>query len=108
VTLVQKVEAAAEKLKAGFLKVMQETDGIVVPEAEKWEPMAAAMLDAVLPGSGNIAQIAEDSLVALAKVIDAGGAAAEANLGSLGFDQALIASAKQLIPTLKAAVAVKT
>jgi hypothetical protein len=102
-SIIAKVEAIGEKVKAAILKAMSEVDGVVLPEAATLEPLIAGVLNAVVPGSGNIAQIAENSLIALAKVLDAGGAAAEANLANLGFDQTLIADAKALIPTLKAA-----
>ena len=102
-SLLQNVEAVAAKVKAGFLKVVSEIDGVVVPESEVVEPIVAQLLNAVLPGSGRIADIAEAGLVALAKVLDAGGAAAEANLVNAGLDTALIADVKALIPTLKAA-----
>ena len=103
-SIIAKIEAIGEKVRAGILKGISEVDGVVLPEAEKYEPFVAALMNAVVPGSGNVAQIAENSLIALAKVLDAGGAAAEANLVNLGFDTALIADAKGLIPALKAAV----
>ena len=102
-SIIAKIEAAAAKVKAAILKGVAEVDGIVLPEAEKYEPFVAALMNAVVPGSGNVAQVAENSLVALAKVLDAGGEAAEASLTNLGFDTALIADAKGLIPALKAA-----
>lgn len=103
-SIIAKIEADALKVKSAILKAMSEVDGVILPEAEKLEPFLASLMNAVVPGAGNIAQIAENSLIALAKVIDAGGAAAESNLTNLGLDEALIADAKGLIPTLKAAV----
>jgi hypothetical protein len=103
-SVIAKVEAIGDKVKAAILKAMAEVDGVILPEAETLEPVLAPLLNAVVPGAGNIAQIAENVLIALAKVLDAGGAAAEANLTNLGFDQTLITQAKSLIPTLKAAV----
>jgi hypothetical protein len=103
-SIIAKIEADAAKVKAAVLKGIAEVDGVILPDVEKYEPFVAALMNAIVPGAGNIAQIAENSLIGLAKVIDAGGAAAEANLTNLGFDTALIADAKGLIPALKAAV----
>ena len=86
-----------------MLKAVAEVDGVVLPDAEKLEPFVAALMNAVVPGSGNVAAIAENSLIALAQVLDAGGAAAEANLTNLGLDTTLIGSVKELIPALKTA-----
>jgi len=102
-SLIAKLETIGAKVKAGILKAMSEVDGVVLPEAEKLEPLIAALLNAALPGSGNVAAVAEGALVALAKILDAGGAAAEANLANAGLDTSLIADIKGLVPALKAA-----
>ena len=102
-SLVAKLEGMGAKVKAGILKAMSEVDGVVLPEAETLEPLLAAVMNAVVPGSGNVAAVAESALVALAKILDAGGAAAESNLANAGMDTSLIADVKGLIPSLKAA-----
>ena len=77
--VISKLESAGAKVKAAVLKAVAEVDGVVLPDAEKLEPFVAALMNAVVPGSGNVAAIAENSLIALAQVLDAGGAAAEAS-----------------------------
>jgi hypothetical protein len=104
VGFVAKIEGDGEKLKAAVLKAMAEVDGVILPEAATLEPFVSALMNAAVPGSGNIAAVAENSLLALAKIIDEGGAVAESNLTNLGFDTTLITDAKALIPTLQAAV----
>ena len=101
--LVQKLENVAAKVKAAVLKAVSEVDGVVLPEATVLEPLIDQVMNAIVPGSGAVAAIAESGLVALAKILDAGGAAAEQNLSNAGLDTALIADIKSLIPALKAA-----
>lgn len=105
--VIAKLEAAEAKAKAAILKGLVEaaevTDKTIVPDAEKLEPFIAALMNAACPGSGTAAETAENCLLALAKVIDAGGAAAESNLANLGLDTALIGAVKTLVPSLKAA-----
>ena len=105
-SVIAKIEALGAKVKAAVIKAMNEVDGVVLPEAEQLEPFVAALMNAAVPGSGNVAQIAENVLIAGAKVLDAGGQAAAGDLKRLGFDEGLIADIKGLIPALK--VAVKT
>jgi len=102
-SIVSKLEAAGAKVKDAVLKAVSEVDGVVLPDAAKLEPFAAAIAEAVVPGSSSVVVTAENVLLALAKVIDVGGAAAESNLTNAGLDTALIASVKGLIPSLKAA-----
>jgi hypothetical protein len=104
-SFIQKLEADGAKVKAAVLKAVAEVDGVIIPDAAKLEPLAAAVAEAVVPGSSAVVTVAENWLLAGAKLIDAGGAAAEANLTNAGLDVALIAQVKSLIPTLKAASA---
>lgn len=101
--LLARIEAKAAEVKAAILKGVAEVDGVVIPESEKIEPFIAPLLNQIMPGAGNVANVAEAWLVAGAKLIDTGGAAVKANLANQGFDSALIAQVESIIPTLRAA-----
>ena len=107
-SFLQNIKDVEAKVKAGFLKVVSEIDGVIVPESQVVEPVVKQIMEAIMPGSGRIADVAEAGLLAVAKLLDAGGAAAEANLVNAGLDTALIADVKGLIPTLKAAAKAPT
>lgn len=100
---IAKAEADAAKVKAAILKAVQEVDGVVLPAAEVYEPLAEQVANAITPGGGAAVAASYALLESVAKVIDAGGAAAEQNLLNAGLDTAAIAQAKALIPQLKAA-----
>lgn len=106
--LATKIKADGDKVKAALLKAMNELDGVVLPEAETLQPLIDAVADAAVPGSASIVDVGmkwfEDSV----GVLDAGGAAAEANLANAGYDVAAIAALKSYIPTLKAAKTLST
>ena len=101
--LVAKAEADAVKVKNAILKAVQGVDGIVLPEAEKLEPLVAQVAGAVVPGGAAVVNTAYAWLEACAKVLDAGGAAAEQSFANAGLDVGAIQSVKGLIPHLKAA-----
>jgi len=101
--LVAKAEADAVKVKNAILKAMQEVDGVILPEAAIIEPIVAQAAAAISPGGAAIVNTVYAWFEACAKLIDAGGAAAEQNLANAGLDVAAIASVKALIPQLKAA-----
>lgn len=103
--LIHKIVADAEKVKAAFLKAMQEVDSVILPEAEKLKPLIETVAQALVPGSGKVVDLAYSWLESTAKALDAGGAAAEANLANAGLDAAAIAEIKLLIPHLKSAAA---
>jgi hypothetical protein len=109
--IVHKVVATAEsdaaKVKSAIIKAMTEIDTVVLPEATKLEPLVQQVADAVAPGGGAIVNVAYAWLESTAKVIDAGGAAAEQNLSDAGLDVATIQAIKGLIPQLKAAATAK-
>ena len=107
--LVKKVVASAEadavKVKNAILKAVHEVDTVVLPEADKLEPMVAQVAQAIAPGGGAIVDLAYHWLEISAKALDVGGAAVEQNLTNAGLDTAAIAQIKALIPQLKAAAA---
>jgi hypothetical protein len=98
---------AGTKVKSAFLKVVQEIDVVIVPDAQKYAPELEALANALVPGSSTIVATGLVALEDLAAAIDKGGAAAKANLLNAGLDSATIAAAEALIPQLKAAVANK-
>lgn len=102
-SMIAKLQADWAKVKAAVTKAVSEVDGVIVPESEVLEPLIAQVAEAVIPGGGAVAQIGENVLLAIAKVIDAGGSAAESNLANAGLDVTLIQDVKGLIPSLKAA-----
>lgn len=104
--LVAGAEADAIKVKNAVIAAMKEVDGVVLPEAEKYEGLIEDLAAVVLPSSGaKIVDVAYAWLESTAKVINDGGAAAEANLINAGLDAALVAAIKAYIPALKAAAA---
>jgi RNA polymerase subunit RPABC4/transcription elongation factor Spt4 len=106
-TLVKKIVADAEadtaKVKAAMLKAVAEVDGVILPDAAKYEPLIAQAATAIAPGGAAVVDTAYAWLEACAKVIDTGGAAAEQNLLNAGLDVSAIQTVKGLIPQLKAA-----
>jgi hypothetical protein len=101
--VVAKAEADAVKVKNGIIKGMQEVDGVILPDLEKYEPLAEQLAAAVAPGGAAIVSTVYAWAEACAKVIDAGGAAAEQNFTNAGLDVTSIQSLKGLVPSLKAA-----
>lgn len=101
--IVSDASAVETKVKNAIVKAMQEVDGVVLPDAAKYEPIVAQVAAAIVPQGAAVVTVAYAWLEACAKVLDAGGAAAEANFASAGVDTAAIASVKGLIPALKAA-----
>jgi hypothetical protein len=106
--VIKDLHLAGSKMKAGFLKLMAETDNVIVPDAEKLQPLLEIVADATVPGSATYVDLAIKWLEDSAGVIDAGGAAVEANLGNAGYDAAAIAAVKGIIPQLKAAKSMST
>jgi hypothetical protein len=110
-SVIHKVVAAAEadaaKVKSALLKTVQELDGVILPEAETLQPLIEQVANAVAPGGSKVVDVAFAWLESAARVLDAGGAAAEANLANAGLDVATIAAIKGLIPALKAATVTK-
>jgi hypothetical protein len=98
---------AGTKVKSAFLKVVQEIDVVIVPDAQKYAPELEALANALVPGSSTIVATGLVALEDLAAAIDKGGAAAKANLLNAGLDSATIAAAEALIPQLKAAATKK-
>jgi hypothetical protein len=103
-----KIKADGEKVKAALLKAMNEVDGVILPEAEVLQPLIDTVANAAVPGSSGIVDIAMKWFEDSAGVLDAGGAAAEANLANAGYDVAAIAAIKGYIPALKAAKTLAT
>jgi hypothetical protein len=106
--LLKDLVTAGSKVKAGIVKVMAETDNVILPEAEKLQPLLDGVAEAVVPGSSGAVNVGLGLLEELASVIDAGGAAAENNLANAGLDVAAIAAVKSFIPQLKAAATLST
>jgi hypothetical protein len=98
------LKLVGDKVKAGFLKVVSEVDGVILPEAEKLQPTLDLVAEAVAPGSSAFVNIAVKWLEDSVAVIDAGGAAVEQHFANAGLDTAAIASVKGLIPAYKAAL----
>jgi len=101
--VIKDLQTAGSKIKAGFVKLVAETDNVVLPEAEKLQPLLDTVAEATVPGSSTYVDLAIKWLEDSAGVIDAGGAAVEANLANAGYDAAAIAAVKGIIPALKAA-----
>src|SRR5208337_2035888 len=101
--IVADAEADAVKVKTAMLKAVAEIDGVILPEAAKYEPLLVQAANAIAPGGGAVVDTAYAWLEACAKVLDVGGAAAEQSLTNAGLDVAAIESVKGLIPQLKAA-----
>jgi len=80
-------------------------DNVVLPEAEKIQPLVDAVADATVPGSGKFVDLALTWLEESASALDAGGAALEKNLTDAGADTTAIAAVKAILPELKAATA---
>jgi hypothetical protein len=97
------LQLIGSKVKAGFLKAVSEVDGVVLPEAEKLQPLLDAVSEATVPGSSTYVNMAVKWLEDSVAVMDAGGAAVEAKFTDAGLDTAAIASVKGLIPAYKAA-----
>jgi hypothetical protein len=103
--VIKDLVTAGSTIKAGFVKLVAETDNVVLPEAEKLQPLLETVAEATVPGSSAYVDLAIKWLEDSAGVIDAGGAAVEANLANAGYDAAAIAAVKGIIPQLKAAKA---
>ena len=98
--VIAKVVAAAEKVKSGLVKAVQDVDGVVVKLAGD-APEIAAVVNAAVPGAGNFVTLGITALEQLASVLDAGGAAAESNLKNAGLDETFIAAIKAEIANIK-------
>jgi hypothetical protein len=105
--VISDIEKAGSAVKAAILKAVSEVDNVILPEAEKLQPILDAVAEAVAPGSATYVALAIKWLEDSASVLDAGGSAAEANLANAGLDAAAISAVKALIPQLKAAAATK-
>lgn len=101
--LIGIAEADSVKVKNAILKAVQEVDSVVLPEADKLEPLIAQVAKSIVPGGDVVVNTAYAGLEIIAKLLDAGGAAAEANLANAGLDVAFISQVKTLVPQLKAA-----
>lgn len=106
--VIKELHIAGATIKAGFLKLVAETDNVIIPDAEKLQPLLDIVAEATVPGSASYVNLAIKWLEDSAGVIDAGGAAVEANLSNAGYDAAAIAAVKGIIPGLKAAKTLAT
>lgn len=101
---VAAAEADAIKVKNALAKAVSEIDGVVLPAAEEYQPLLDQVANSIAPGGQKIVDASFAITEAIAKLLDSGNAAVEQNLLNAGLDTAIIAQAKGLIPTLKAAV----
>ncbi len=99
--IVAKIKADGAKVKAAFLKTVNELDTVVLPDAQKYLPAIEQVSEAIVPGSSKLEAIGEAWLEESVAALDQGGAAAEANLANAGLDTAAIAALKALIPQFK-------
>lgn len=106
--VIKDIVSVGSKVKSAVVKAMTEIDGVILPEAEKLQPTLDLVAEAAVPGSSSFVNMGLALLEDTASAIDAGGAAAEANLANAGLDTAAIAAVKGLIPQLKAAVTLST
>lgn len=98
--VIAKAVADAEKVKAAIAKAASDVDA-ELPKLEADAPEVEAVADAVLPGTSTYLKLGVSLLESLADILDAGNAAAEANLVNAGLDTSLISEVKAQIANIK-------
>lgn len=98
--VLAKAIADAEKVKAAVAKAASEVDA-ELPKLEADAPEVEAVANAILPGASQYVALGVSVLESLAGILDAGDAAAEANLVNAGLDTSLISEVKAQLANIK-------
>jgi hypothetical protein len=91
--VLAKALADADKVKRAIAVAAADVDGAVI-KLEKDAPVIEAVAEEVIPGAGAFVPLGLSLLEAVAEILNAGDAAAEANLKNAGLDEALITAVK--------------